>query len=340
MISKNLQKIKISRTKEDFWSNNCIKITNFQTTRDQKINTVYRWNRFKKINIKFNKAYSNIVTQNTSYSNTYSNSGKLPIDSKKFSMKSQANFHRKKISPIPKKNESSKNIVEPILKLKPNYNRDNKINVINLFKLSMMFNNINTDKNNNIEVKKPRIYSNRSSSFKRNKFSFLEENHSSKNKNAQKIKFKCTHDFNLFLNNDSLRQYKKKSENMPHIKNDITSIYKTSKFLNNVIDYLGGKLYKLRTQNNEKQFIKLKNESNREKLNEKILKIKEKRGEIGQDKIFFKKQYDTDEEEIINNKLKLRAKLNYRNGFSSNSFNSMKYKIFSNRILNKYKWTS
>ena len=148
MISKNPKQIKFSRTKEDFWRNNCIKITNFQTNRDHKINTVYRWNRFKKITIKFNKAYSNIATQNTSLSNTYSNNGKLPIDSKKFNLKSQTNFHRKKISPIPKRTESAKNIVEPILKLKPNYKRDNKINVINLFKLSMMFNNIHTDKNN------------------------------------------------------------------------------------------------------------------------------------------------------------------------------------------------
>ena len=316
MISKNPKQIKFSRTKEDFWRNNCIKITNFQTNRDHKINTVYRWNRFKKITIKFNKAYSNIATQNTSLSNTYSNNGKLPIDSKKFNLKSQTNFHRKKISPIPKRTESAKNIVEPILKLKPNYKRDNKINVINLFKLSMMFNNIHTDKN------------------------FLDENHSGKNKNAQKIRFRCKLDFNQFLNNDSLRQYKEKSENMPHIKNDITSIYKTSKFLSNVIDYLGGKLYKLRTKNNGKEIIRLKSETNRKKLYEKILKVKEKRGEVGQDKIFFKKQYDTDEEEIINNKLKLRSKIIYRNGFSSNSFNSMKYKIFSNRILNKYKWTS
>ena len=341
MISKNPKQIKFSRTKEDFWRNNCIKITNFQTNRAHKINTVYRWNRFKKITIKFNKAYSNIATQNTSLSNTYSNNGKLPIDSKKFNLKSQTNFHRKKISPIPKRTESAKNIVEPILKLKPNYKRDNKINVINLFKLSMMFNNIHTDKNNNIiEIKKPRIYSNRSSSFNRNRFYFLDENHSGKNKNAQKIRFRCKLDFNQFLNNDSLRQYKEKSENMPHIKNDITSIYKTSKFLSNVIDYLGGKLYKLRTKNNGKEIIRLKSETNRKKLYEKILKVKEKRGEVGQDKIFFKKQYDTDEEEIINNKLKLRSKIIYRNGFSSNSFNSMKYKIFSNRILNKYKWTS
>ena len=183
MISKNLKKIKFSRIKEDFWSNNCIQITNFQTTKDQKINTVYRWNRFKKINIKFNKAYSNIATQNTSIS--YSN-GKLPIDSKKFNLKSQTNFHRKKISPITKRTESAKNIVEPILKLKPNYKRDNKINVINLFKLSLLFNNINTDKNNNIEIKKPRIYSNRSISFKKNKFNFLDEKHSGKNKNTKK----------------------------------------------------------------------------------------------------------------------------------------------------------
>ena len=87
----------------------------------------------------------------------------------------------------------------------------------------MMFNNISTDKNNNIELKKPRIYSNRSSSFKRNKFYFLDENHSGKNKKAQKIRFRSNLDYNQFLNNDSLRQYKKKSENIPHIKNDITS---------------------------------------------------------------------------------------------------------------------
>ena len=224
MISKNLKQLKFSRTKDDFWNNNCIKITNFPTTRYRKINTVYRWNRFKKINLKLNKAYSNIATQNTSISNTNTNGGKLPIDSKKFNLKSQTNFQRKKISIILKRTETAKNIVEPILKLKQNYNRDNKINVINLFKLSMMFNNISTDKNNNIELKKPRIYSNRSSSFKRNKFYFLDENHSGKNKKAQKIRFRSNLDYNQFLNNDSLRQYKKKSENIPHIKNDITSI--------------------------------------------------------------------------------------------------------------------
>jgi hypothetical protein len=96
MISKNLKKINFSRTKEDFWNNNCIKITNFPTTRYRKINTVYRWNRFKKINLKLKKAYSNIATQNTSISNTNTNGGKLPIDSKKFNLKSQTNFHRKK----------------------------------------------------------------------------------------------------------------------------------------------------------------------------------------------------------------------------------------------------
>ena len=340
MISKNLKKINLSRTKEDFWNNNCIKITNFPTTRYRKINTLYRWNRFKKINLKLNKAYSNIATQNTSISNTNTNGGKLPIDSKKFNLKSQTNFQRKKISIISKRTESAKNIVEPILRLKPNYKRDNKINVINLFKLSMMFNNISTDKNNNIELKKPRIYSNRSSSFKRNKFYFLDENHSGKNKTAQKIRFRSNLDFSQFLNNDSLRQYKKKSENIPHIKDDIKSIYKTSKFLNNIMDYLGSKMYELRTKNNGKQIIKLKSEANRKKLYEKILKVKEKRGEVGQDKIFFKKQYETDEREIVNNKLKLRSKLIYRHGFSSNSFNSTKYKIFSNQILNKYKWTN
>ena len=106
------------------------------------------------------------------------------------------------------------------------------------------------------------------------------------------------------------------------------------------MNYLGSKLYELRTKNNGKQIIKLKSEANRKKLYEKILKVKEKRGEVGQDKIFFKKQYETDEREIINNNLKLRSKIIYRNRFSSNSFNSMKYKIFGNRILNKYKWTN
>ena len=334
MILNNQKTKKFSRTKEDFWKNNCIKITNYQTPRDKKVNTMYRWNRYKKINIKYNRAYSTINSQNSSFANTYSNSAKLPIDSKMFNTKSQTNFYKKKrISPIPKKHESANNIIKPKLNIKPNYKRENKINVINLFKLSMMFNNVNSDKHNIFELKKPRIKINRSNSQKESKFSFLSENSSKKNINAHKIKIKCSLDFNQFLNNESLGKYMKKSENIPHVRNDITSIYKTSSFLNNIIDYLGGKLYKLRRRNNGFEIKKLNRKTNREKLYEKILKVKEKRGEIVQDKIFFKKNYDNDEE-IINNKLKLRSKLIYKNGYVSNSF-----KVMKNRILNKYKWT-
>ena len=334
MILNNLKPKKYSRTKEDFWSNNCIKIINNQTPRDKKINTMYRWNRYKKINIKYNRAYSSITSQNSSFANTYSNIAKLPIDSKMFKIKSQTNFYKKKkISPIPKKHESANNIIKPKLNIKPNYKRENKINIINLFKLSMMYKNVNSDKHNIIELKKPRIKINRSNSSKESKFSFLGENSSNKNNNAQKIKIKCSLDFNQFLNNESLGKYMKKSENMPHIKNDITSIYKTSNFLNNIIDYLGGKLYKLRRKNKGIEIKKLNRRTNREKLYEKILKVKEKRGEIVQDKIFFKKNYDNDEE-IINNKLKLKKKLIYKNGYASNSF-----KIMKNRTMNKYKWT-
>ena len=66
------------------------------------------------------------------------------------------------------------------------------------------------------------------------------------------------------------------------------------------------------------------NKTSREKFYKKEVKVKEKekRGEINKDKLFFQKHYDIDEE-IFNNKLK--AKLIYKNGYTSNSFNSIKF---------------
>ena len=140
------------------------------------------------------------------------------------------------------------------------------------------------------------------------------------------MKYKNKLDFNQFLNNDSLRKYNIKSARMHSSKNDINNIYETSSFLHNIIDYIGAKLYKLKTKDNE---IKVLNKTSRVKFYKKEVKVKEKekRGEINKDKLFFQKHYDIDEE-IFNNKLK--AKLIYKNGYTSNSF-----KVLKNRIFNK-----
>ncbi len=327
MKLNNINKIKFSRTKEDFWNNNCLKITNYPSMIDKKVNTVYRWNRYKKINIKVNRGFSSINSDNTSLNtNTCSNNGKLPIYSKRLHAKSHINFFKKKISPVKRKVESAINIVTPKLKLKTNYRRENRINVVNLFKLSMMPINFNIDKNNIIEFKKPRINSHRISGNKKYKIDYLEENFIKKYINFQKMKYKNKLDFNQFLNNDSLRKYNIKSARMHSSKNDINNIYETSSFLHNIIDYIGAKLYKLKTKDNE---IKELNKTSREKFYKKEVNVKEKekRGEINKDKLFFQKHYDIDEE-IFNNKLK--AKLIYKNGYTSNSF-----KVLKNRIFNK-----
>ena len=112
---------------------------------------------------------------------------------------------------------------------------------------------------------------------------------------------------------------------MLHIKDDINNLYNDSTNLNNIIDYVSAKLFKLR--NNRNKIIKQEiSKLNEEKHYKKLVKLKIKRGEIIQNKLFLKKSYLTDDYKIKKN---LKAKLIYKNGYSSNSFKAMKNYIKS-----------
>ena len=82
-------------------------------------------------------------------------------------------------------------------------------------------------------------------------------------------------------------------------------------------------LYKDSTNRNKimkKEICKLNEEINYRKL----VKLKIKRGEIIQNNLFHRKNYMTDDYKI---KKILKAKLIYKNGYSSNSFKTMRERI-------------
>ena len=126
-------------------------------------------------------------------------------------------------------------------------------------------------------------------------------------RNAQRVKHGYQTNLNNFIINEDLKQFHKKSKEMLHIKDDINNLYKDSTNLSNIIDYVSARLLKLRNNRNKimkKEICKL----NEEIKYKKLVKLKIKRGEIIQNKLFHRKNYMNDDYKI---KKILKAKLTY-----------------------------
>ena len=331
MLMDSFKRINSSKTKIDFWDNNSLKVTNFQPTRDKKVNTFYKVIQYKKINIKSPKNYSNITPQNSTVnSNSGNNGSKFLISSKKPFYNSQINFYPKNINQIKnlkekeKQNEYQRNKeLLPLNKTQVNFKRKKLVNIINLSKLSMIYNSFyNLKENKTFLIQKPKT-DKISNSDKNNKINYIEKYFAKKYEANQQIKREYQPDLKKFFINKALQQYNKKSGGMMHIKNDINNLYKNSAILNNIIDCISTQLYIIRKKRNKKIKEEL-NQKNMERHYKKIIKLKIQRGEIYEKNLYVKNKYTTYDEKINQ---KLKAKLIYKNGYSSNSFKTMRERI-------------
>ena len=325
MIVKGIRRMNSTKNDTESWVKNFFKVANFPSTRDKKINTFNKLFQYKKINLKSPKDSPNITPQNSTINSNHSN---LIISSKKKPMfHSQINFILNNFSPIKierEKTEPIKEEIKFIKKPKTNYKRVNLINIINLSKISMLYKSI--DKSNGYKTFYIPNSKTTKNVNKKKAFNNLEDYFRKKYNNIQPIKHEYKPNLQTFLINGNLKQFHKKSEKMMHIKNDINNIYKDSAILNNIIDYVSTKLYKIRKDTNKKANQEIK-KTHEEKLYKKLMKLKIERGEISQDKLFYRKNYMTDDYNI---KKRLKAKLIYKNGYSSNSF-----KVMLNKIKNQ-----
>ena len=325
MLGNNLRRMNSTNNYSESWIKNHLKIVNLPLTRDQKINTLNRLFEYKKVNLKYPKDAANITPNNTTTNSN--NCSNLIISSKnKPKYQSQINFFPNNFSPI--KNMNEKEEKEPIKgeikksNSKTDYKRGKLVNIINLSKISMIYRSFrNNDGYKTFLFQKPKTTKN----INRKEIDYLDENFKKRCQNTKRIRHKYQSYLNNFIINDDLKQLHKKSKEMLHIKDDLNNLYKDSTNLNNIIDYVSAKLFKLRNNRNEiiKQEISKLNE---EKHYKKLVKLKIKRGEIIQNKLFLKKSYLTDDYKIKKN---LKAKLIYKNGYSSNSFKAMKNYIKS-----------
>ena len=325
MIVNKLRRMNSTSNYSESWIKNHLKIVNLPLTRDQKINTFNRLFQYKKINLNYPKDSVNITPNNTTL--TSNNGSYLLIPSKnKPKFQSQVNFFSNNFSPIKKRDE--KEDKEPIKKeiqkskSKTDYKRGKLINIINLSKISryyVSFENYNDYKN--FLFPKPQTSKNNN----RKKIDYIDDHFKKRCRNTQSIKHGYQTNLNNFIINEDLKQFHKKSKEMLHIKDDINNLYKDSTNLSNIIDYVSARLLKLRNNRNKimkKEICKLNEEINYRKL----VKLKIKRGEIIQNKLFHRKNYMNDDYKI---KKILKAKLIYKNGYSSNSFKAMKNYIKS-----------
>ena len=328
MSANKNKKIKTSKTKIDFWDNKIFKITNFISTRDKKINPYNRFNQYKKINLKPPKELSTITPHNSTLnSNNGSNGSRFIISSKKPMINSQISFFPKKLSMIKKENEAMKERAILTPKVKTNYKIKNIINIINLSKISRMYNSFdNLKPNNTSHLQKYLTFETNQKDTRKTKISILEEQFNKKYSNNQKVKHEYQPNLEKFFINGALNKYMKKADKMIKTKNDLNDIYKNSSVVNNIIDYITAEIYKFRKDIDEKTKKEIR-KKNKEKHYKRILNIKTKRGEIIQDKVFLKKNFLTYDGKINQ---KLKAKLIYKNGYSSNSF-----KVLKNRILSQ-----
>lgn len=320
MLINSLRRTNSLNEKPDSWIQNFLKIHNLPKTRDKKINTNNKFFKYQKIDIKTPKGYENITPQNSTINSN--NGNNLKISSiKKINFNSQINFFPKNIFSIKKQKKGKEIIKEPIIiakkeknKENTNYKRGKLINIINLSKISTMYNFFENYKGNNtFLIQKPKTEKNIS---KKTKFNYLEEYFKEKNIINQQIKHEYKPNLNNFLINGTLREFNKKSKEMKNLKSDLNNLYKDSSVLNNIISYIGTKLYRLRKNENEKskQIIK---QMNKEKLYKKIMKLKMRKGEISQDRLFKRKNFMTEDYLI---KKRIKQKLIYKNGYLSNSF--------------------
>ena len=335
MSTEENQRFKKSKTKIDFWDNNIFKVTNILSARDKKINTFKRFSQYKKINIKSPKDLANITPHNSTLnSNNGSNSSRFIISSKKPMLNSQISFFPKKLYKFKNDNEAVKETAVLTPKAKTSYKIKKIINIINLSKISRMFNSFDKLKpNRTFNIQKYETLETNQKDKKKMKINILEENFNKKYSITKHIKHEYQPNLQKFYINGALRNYIKKSEKMINSKNDLNDIYKNSSLLNNIIDFISARLYKYRKDINEKTKIEIR-KKNSEKLYKRILNFKIKRGEIIQDKIFHKKEYLTYDDKINQ---KLKAKLIYKNGYSSNSFKVLKNRIFTQQQIDLVK---
>ena len=335
MSTDKNQRIKTSKTKTDFWDNNIFKVTNIMSTRDKKINTYKRFNHCKKINLKSPNDLTNITPNNTTLnSNNASNGSRFIIPSKKPMLNSQISFFQKKLSKLKKENEAVKETDVLTPKAKTRYKIKKIINIINLSKISRIYSPFcNLKQKKTFKIQKYESIETNEKDKKKTKINILEGNFNKRYSNNKEIKHEYQPNLQKFYINDALRNYIKKSEKMVKSKNDLNDIYKNSSLLNNIIDFINTKLYKYKKDINEKTKKEIR-QKNSEKLYKRILNFKIKRGEINKDKIFHKKDYLTYDDKINQ---KLKAKLIYKNGYSSNSFKVLKNRTFTQQQMDLVK---
>lgn len=333
MIKNPFRKIKSSYKKrnDNLYNNNNLKITNNLITKDKKINTIEKIN-FKKINIIYKKLNSfNASLQNTTINSN--NGDKFIISPKSSKVKSQIDFNSKNFENLKENFKTDKS--DKSLKSKK------KVNIINLSNLSLLYNSFDMSKSyKTFLIHKPLTYrtnscnnenfsynniitnNNNETNCSDNNFKFLEKYFNSKRKISSKIR-EYKPNLNSFFINGTLKKLNKKSDEMMHIKDDLNEIYRNSGLLNNIMDYLGKKLYKI------KGIKKLQIKNKLYKINDegnykKIIKLKLRRGEINKEKIYNKKDYEIDYLDI---NPKLKKKLIYKTGYFSNTIKSSVNKI-------------
>lgn len=338
MLLNCLKIINSPKNNTDTFAKNSLKVINYPLTRDKKINTFSKLFQYQKIDIKSPKDSVNITPQNTTMNSN--NGSNLIISSKKKpSFKSQINFFPKNIFQIKKVKEEQKKKENEKEKLKNetavkfrnkaniDYRKGKLINIINFSKLSNMYNSFDNLKDNKTNSFHKSLTNKNNN--KMIKFNYLDQYFNKRYENMQQIK-QYKPNLTNFLINGTLKNYYEKSEKMNNCNNDLNKLYKDSSILNNIIDYIGAKLYKFKKDKNKREKQEL-TKMNEEKLFKKVLKLKLKRGELSQDRIFVQKKYMTDDYKI--NK-RIRAKIIYKNGYSSNSFKAVLNNIKNQQILN------
>lgn len=269
-----------------------------------------------------NKNSINSIKANSAFNSIFSNNNDLTlIASKNNQPKTCSNFYNKKN----KKININLNDIIP--------NNTHIINIINFTKISSLYKSNN---NSNIILNpKPEIKNNIINKIK--EFNSVEKYIIKADKNINEIKHEYKPHLEEFYINKELKDYLNKSKKMIRAKNDINQLYRDSRMLNNVCDYVSIALFKLKTKkrNYIKSIKKELNQKKSENLHKKMLDLKLRNMQIPEEKIFTLKKFKTSDN--LNIHPKLKAQIIYKSCYPYNSirtlFDRYKYKRNLNLLL-------
>ena len=222
---------------------------------------------------------------------------------------------------------------------KNNNDNDKMINIINLSKITSIYDSkLSSARNNNVTKPPFRI-----KPKKINEFNSLEKYILKAHNQINEIKHEYKPNLGEFYINKQLKNYIKKSKNMIHAKDDLNILYKDSHILNSICDYVSNSMFKLRIKkrNNIKKMNREINNLKIEKLRQSIMKMKARNQQVPEENLYiYNNLYSTYNNFEFNPRLK--AKLIYKSCYHSNSiktlFDRINYKREFNSLLkNKIK---